>query len=733
MTPQTTHCPSTEELAALIDASLSGERAEACERHLDSCACCQAKLESLAVGEGNLSQVCQQLHDSAAPETSAYWPALKSLNAAVQTPPNLPAARTRDLSLSFLQPATDSAYLGRLAQFDVMRVLGRGGMGIVLEAFDTRLQRNVALKLLDPDLAADEIARQRFCREARAAASITHENVVAVHQVEKSSEGSPPFIVMQLVAGESLEQRLSREKQLPLREVVRIGMQVAHGLAAAHAQSLIHRDIKPGNILLEPPHERVKLTDFGLARVEEDVKLTRTGFVSGTPLYMAPEQALGEAPDQRSDLFSLGAILYEMCAGRTPFSGNSALAILKQISEVKHPPLRPLNPQVPQWLADTIDQLLAKRPSDRIQTAAQLAELLEFHWALMKTSSEDVPTVCAIEQRKRVVRNRWLALGIGAAFLTLGIFGGRYLWHRPAGPEATSVVATVPPLAVFPANAGAVWSVSFASSNQVAAMAVEDGSVRLLDLATKSVQATLNAHRGTVWNARFSPTGQRLVTTGDDGLIKLWNTADATLTTTFEQPNAVRGIQFSSDERLLFAGDRGGELSVWSLDSNSKLASAQQPGAVYAVAISSDDATYATAGSDKVVRLWNAKSLAQKVALEGHAGPIYGLSFHPSGRRLASAGWDGAVRIWDAAAGVLAHSFSAHTGDVWSIAFSPDGSKLVTGGTDALVKVWNAETGQLLTTFAGHASTVHTVAFNHDGTQVASGSRDGTLRIWQVP
>ena len=130
-------------------------------------------------------------------------------------------------------------------------------------------------------------------------------------------------------------------------------MQAAHGLAAAHAQGLIHRDIKPGNILLEPPHDRVKLTDFGLARVAEDVKLTRTGFVSGTPLYMAPEQALGEEADPRSDLFSLGAILYEMCAGQPPFTGNSALAILKQITEAKHRPLRELNPAVPSgWRND---------------------------------------------------------------------------------------------------------------------------------------------------------------------------------------------------------------------------------------------------------------------------------------------------------------------------------------------------------------------------------------------
>src|SRR5204863_1518830 len=197
------------------------------------------------------------------------------------------------------------------------------------------------------ELAHDDTARQRFCREARAAASITHENVVAVHQVEHAAEDGLPYLVMQLVAGETLEQRLLREKRLPLKEIVRIGMQAAQGLAAAHAQGLTHRDIKPGNILLEPPHDRVKLTDFGLARVADDVKLTQTGFVSGTPLYMAPEQALGEEPDPRSDLFSLGAILYEMCAGQPPFQGNSALAILKQITEAKPRPIRELNPQTP--------------------------------------------------------------------------------------------------------------------------------------------------------------------------------------------------------------------------------------------------------------------------------------------------------------------------------------------------------------------------------------------------
>ncbi|MGH7135091.1 MAG: protein kinase domain-containing protein, partial [Pirellulales bacterium] len=466
---KTTTCPEPDELRQLLDGSLHEPRRQECTDHLDACECCQARLEEIATAGTRLSQLCRQL-DKAEPEpTSAYWPVLKALDA--DTPqastPHSPT-RTRELALDFLAPASDAAYLGRLGQFDIMRIIGRGGMGVVLEAFDSRLHRHVAIKVLDPEVAGDDIARQRFCREARAAASITHENVVAVHQVEKAGEGGLPYIVMQLVSGESLEERLGRQSPLPVREIVRIGMQAAHGLEAAHAQGLIHRDVKPGNILLEPPHDRVKLTDFGLARITHDVKLTQTGFVSGTPLYMSPEQAMGEEADNRSDLFSLGAVLYEMCAGRPPFTGDSPVLVLRQVAEEKHRPVRELNPLVPLWLSATIDRLLAKKPADRIQSAAHLAELFDYEWALMKTSSEDVPTVCEEAAKKRATRTRWLAGGVAAAFLAMGLLGGKFL-ARNATPASSAE-----PGHVLGAKAGTVWSVGFDPSGQTATMAVED-------------------------------------------------------------------------------------------------------------------------------------------------------------------------------------------------------------------------------------------------------------------
>lgn len=730
-------CPQPDELRQLLDGSLSGEQQQQFTNHLDTCTCCQTKLESLATGDSNFSQVVEKLREPGPIATSAYWPALNAVNSLNAGDSSVSVGlkttvRKRSRTLDFLQPATDPAYLGKLAHFDVMRIIGQGGMGIVVEAFDSHLQRNVALKVLDPELAEDETARQRFCREARAAASITHENVVTVHQVVKATDESLPYLVMQLVTGETLEQRLARVKQLPIREIVRIGMQAAHGLAAAHAQGLIHRDIKPGNILLEPPSDRVKLADFGLARVADDVKLTRTGFVSGTPLYMAPEQALGREADARSDLFSLGAVLYEMCTGQPPFAGNSAPVILKQIAETRHRSVRELNPAVPEWLSTTIDRLLAKKPADRFQTAAHLAELFEFEWALMKTSSEDMPTVCEEEERRRVRRSRLIAAVIGLAFLTLGILGGMMLASRGGGSSSTASHSASEPAAVLSANAGAVWSVGFNPTSDTIAMGVEDGSLRLWDVATRSVKSTINAHRGSLWALQFSPNGELLATAGDDGLIEIWNPDTAESVKKFKHPNAVRGIAFSRDGETFFAGDRSGTVKVWSMNAEEPIAETQQPGAVYALAISPNNETLATAGTDKIVRLWNAKTLSPKLMLEGHAGPINGLAFDHRGDRLASVGWDKTVRIWDVHSGQLVNSWRGHEGDIWAVAYSPDSTQLATGGLDGAVKVWNTITGELLATYIAEPSALHCLAFARDGKELAAGGRDGTVKVWNL-
>ena len=283
--------------------------------------------------------------------------------------------RSQDADLGFLQPPGRPDALGSLGHYEVLEVIGRGGFGIVFRAFDKTLERVVAIKVLAPEMAATSPARKRFLREARAAAQVRHENVVQIHAVE---EQPLPYLVMDFVQGETLQQLLDRTGPLDAAEVVAIGRQVAEGLAAAHAAGLIHRDVKPANVLIEGgPRPRAKITDFGLARAADDASVTQSGVVAGTPLYMSPEQARGDALDHRTDLFSLGSVLYTIAAGRPPFRAGSALAILKRVAEEEPRPIPEVIPETPPWLCRVIARLMAKDPAERFQTSAEAAAALE--------------------------------------------------------------------------------------------------------------------------------------------------------------------------------------------------------------------------------------------------------------------------------------------------------------------------------------------------------------------
>ena len=204
---------------------------------------------------------------------------------------------------------------------------------------------------------------------------MVHDNVIEIHGVSEAA--GLPYLVMPYVRGPSLQRRLDDEGPLAVVEILRVAMQAAAGLAAAHAQGLVHRDVKPANILLADGIERVKLTDFGLARAADDASLTRTGVIAGTPQYMSPEQARGEPVDPRSDLFSLGSVLYAMCTGRPPFRAETSYGVLRRITDEEPRPIREINPDIPDWLCGIVAKLMAKRPDDRFQSAAEVAALLE--------------------------------------------------------------------------------------------------------------------------------------------------------------------------------------------------------------------------------------------------------------------------------------------------------------------------------------------------------------------
>ena len=334
--------------------------------------------------------------------------------------------------LDFLQPSPMQGSLGRLGHYEVLEVLGVGGFGVVVRAFDEKLQRMVAIKVMSSQLASTSPARKRFVREARAAARIRHENVVQIYAVE---EQPVPYLVMEYIPGQTLQQKLDQSGPLELPDVLRIGGQIARGLAAAHDQGLIHRDIKPGNILLEGALEqKVKITDFGLARSADDASLTQSGMIAGTPLYMAPEQAQGDTLDHRADLFSLGSVLYAIASGRPPFRAPSTLAVMKRVVEDTARPIREIIPEVPDWLEAIVTRLHAKDPAQRFQSAAEVAALLEQHLAHLKQPSL-VPQPRAVEipwQRQSSGRGTVLAAA-GIALAILGVLFGYSLW-RDDGP-----------------------------------------------------------------------------------------------------------------------------------------------------------------------------------------------------------------------------------------------------------------------------------------------------------
>jgi serine/threonine protein kinase len=355
----------------------------------------QARLPEFAAELPGLLETLRKL-DAACTPTPAPQPG-DSDPAEIPTLPPVP----HPVRLEFLAPPQGPGELGRLGSFRVLAVLGAGGMGLVLHAEDSVLRRPVALKVMRPEVAARQGARERFLREARAAAAISHDNVVPIHQV--GEEGGVPFLVMPLLQGEPLTRRLQREGRLPLADLLLIGRQAAEGLAAAHAKGLTHRDVKPGNLWLETSgvvsggvvsgekqqtanhspltthHSpvRVKVLDFGLARPEQDgTVLTEPGALLGTPAYMAPEQVRGEGVGPRSDLFGLGVVLYEMATGQRPFQGKDPLSLLRALELEDPTPVDQLRPDLPPLLAALIGRLLAKKAEERPGSAREVAETL---------------------------------------------------------------------------------------------------------------------------------------------------------------------------------------------------------------------------------------------------------------------------------------------------------------------------------------------------------------------
>ena len=401
--------------------------------HLKQCEACQQKLSVMAAQLDIWSKATQYLKkvDLTDSSSTSYPGSLtdREIRKILQNDSSESIHQQKSWPFcpgDWLDPPRHPELLGSIGRYDIEREVGRGGMGVVYKAFDRELHRPLAIKVLAPHLAGHGTARKRFAQEAIAAAGIIHPNVIAVHGV--NHQGRLPYIVMAFVDGISLQTLVDSEGPVAEIEIIRIAQQVAAGLAAAHSQGLVHRDIKPANILIEAGINRVLITDFGLAQVEDDASMTQTGKLVGTLNYMSPEQAQGRRPDCRSDLFSLGSLMYFLASGRLPFRAETSVGVINRILNDQPTSVRQLNNQVSKTFSNLIERLLRKNPTERFQTSSELYEILTQHLAflhqpdvLKPPNIEPVPladeTVAAPRPAKRL---RWRTFLYRNLFVLLG-------------------------------------------------------------------------------------------------------------------------------------------------------------------------------------------------------------------------------------------------------------------------------------------------------------------------
>jgi WD40 repeat protein/serine/threonine protein kinase len=730
--PGTYSCPDDQELESYIQGKHSPAEVDQLADHIEECSRCAETLEQFMSADTLVDPLKDQTRFVEArqdPAVERLIEKLVTLPAAagdtfVATGDATPAGEGEPANyVEILAPAEGPDEIGRLASYRVLGLLGRGGMGVVFHAEDTQLRRPVALKVMNPSLAASAVARQRFVREAQAAAAVTHDHIVSIYQV--GEERGLPFLAMPLLRGESLDDRLRKVGKLTVAEARRIGREIAEGLAAAHEHGLVHRDIKPANIFLEAGNDRVKIVDFGLARgANQDARLTQTGTIMGTPAYMAPEQARGDGVDARSDLFSLGCILYRICTGVSPFQAPDVISTLSALALVTPKAACEINLDLPQAFSDLIAELLSKNPAERPASARvvadRIAALERVHVsALPEAGSEDQT---AVLQPVRPPRGRWVARVTVAALLI----------------AAGGILASQIIIRIRDKNGKQIAEVNLSGGDGIEATVNIDGK----DVA-KISSSGKDSDAGVAKSA--APVKPAPVTIKPEPLPEFEPGAPLSPLALVREPTPLKGarswtietrgsrsmitsVAYSADGRHLATTGTDGTIRVYETDSGRLVRALVTPGAACSVvAWSPDGKTLAIGCNDKAVQLWDVASGRLLRTMREHTSYVTAVSWSPDGTMLASGSHDNTVRLWNVADGKLRDTLQLHMARVNALAWSPDGKTVASGSDDKTVRLWNAETGDHLLAL-GRDGAVRALAWSPDGTRIVSG--DDTKVLW---
>ena len=687
-----------------------------------------------------------------------------------------------------------------LGKYEILERIGRGGMAEVFKAYHPALDRFVAIKLLHPFLADDPEFKNRFEHEAQNVAKLRHPNIVQVYDFEFDVPNESYYMVMELINGPTLKDLLfdqaSEGKRFPQDDALHICRDIGRALAYAHARGMIHRDVKPANIMHDLDDDRYVLTDFGIAKIVTGPQFTASGGMLGTPAYMSPEQALGDPGDERADIYSLGVILYQLCTGRLPYDADTPLAIvLKHVNDPLPNP-RDFNPDLAEGVAKIICRAMAKNPDDRYQTAQEMVDHLEDldKAARMALTTTPAPPKVASDYTLPFgdgttpllgtaaparQRRNWLGLGALALLALIAVLGGvaviPSLLGAATAATATQAVGAVSspsatatetgaPTPDFTATADratldavlnafvtqtAVASETFAAGT-ASALAATDTPVSTAT-ATRTATAapsptptptpvpTLHtlSHPAGVLDIDFSPDGARVLTAGADGALRLWEVESGAILRVIEgRAGAVNAAAFHPTARLLASAGSDGVVRLWDEQTGALLDTLQgHNDAVTLLAFNLYGARLASAGADGTVCLWDTGAGADRLvaALNGHAGTVTDIVFSPDGTRLASAGVDGFVRLWDGASGAALAVLDAHEGAVTDIAFSPaDRMTLASAGADGVIRLWDTLTGERLAEFPAQAGAITRLAYSPTGSVIGSAGADGAVRLWNA-